>query len=291
MSLADHLATGLTTTCRAWAITRGDGVVLGFTDHDRDLWFSGITFRASSGMSARSLQQATGMSVDNTEALGALSDAGISEVDIRAGRFDGAGVRCWMVNWADVTERELQFSGSIGDISFADGMFRAELRGATEALNRPQGRVFQRGCPAVLGDKSCGFDLQRAGYAVELPVEIVEDRRVFRFAGLMAFEDRWFERGRVRVLSGGAAGAVGLVKNDRLTSDGRFVELWEALGPDIAVGDAIRLEAGCDRRADTCRLKFNNMTNFQGFPHVPGEDWMSAYPTSAGKNDGGSLFR
>ena len=39
MSLLDHLAGGVTTTCLAWAVTRGDGVVLGFTDHDRNLSF------------------------------------------------------------------------------------------------------------------------------------------------------------------------------------------------------------------------------------------------------------
>ncbi|MCJ8139306.1 DUF2163 domain-containing protein [Falsirhodobacter halotolerans] len=291
MSLGDHLASGLTTVCRAWAITRSDGQVLGFTDHDRDLRFGGIAFRANSGLNARALQQATGLSVDNTEALGALSDAGISETDIRIGKFDGAGVRCWLVNWADVVERELEFSGSIGDISFSDGVFRVELRGPAEALNRPQGRVFQRGCSAVLGDMDCGFDLSRAGFAAELPVEVIEDRRVFRFGGLVAFDDRWFERGRLRVLSGVGTGAVGLIKNDRLTREGRLIELWEALGPAVGEGDAVRLEAGCDRRADTCRLKFNNLVNFRGFPHIPGEDWLAAYPTSAGKNDGGSLFR
>jgi uncharacterized phage protein (TIGR02218 family) len=40
------------------------------------------------------------------------------------------------------------------------------------------------------------------------------------------------------------------------------------------------LEAGCDKRAETCRLKFANFLNFRGFPHVPGEDWLASYPTS-----------
>ena len=97
--LAAHLAGGLTTLCHAWAVTRTDGALFGFTDHDRDLAFDGITFRADSGLSARALQQGTGLSVDNTEALGLLSDAGLSEVDIVAGRFDVAEVRCWRVNW------------------------------------------------------------------------------------------------------------------------------------------------------------------------------------------------
>ena len=108
-TLQAHLETGLTTVCRAWAIERKDGTVMGFTDHDRALSFEGITFKADTGMSAASLVQASGLSVDNTEAVGALSDISISETDILAGRFDGAGVRSWLVNWMDPEQRWLQF--------------------------------------------------------------------------------------------------------------------------------------------------------------------------------------
>ncbi|MCB1331075.1 MAG: DUF2163 domain-containing protein, partial [Maritimibacter sp.] len=45
-SLENHLATGTTTVARCWALTRGDGRVMGFTDHDEDIVFGGITFRA-----------------------------------------------------------------------------------------------------------------------------------------------------------------------------------------------------------------------------------------------------
>jgi uncharacterized phage protein (TIGR02218 family) len=53
----------------------------------------------------------------------------------------------------------------------------------------------------------------------------------------------------------------------------------------------VRLEAGCDKRAETCRLKFANFLNFRGFPHLPGEDWLTAVPKAEGANDGGSLGR
>jgi len=46
---------------------------------------------------------------------------------------------------------------------------------------------------------------------------------------------------------------------------------------------------GCDKRFDTCRLKFDNLANFQGFPDLPGDDWVIAYPDAGGANTGGSL--
>ena len=41
-SLAAHLAGGITTLCTCWRITRSDGAVLGFTDHDRTIIFDAV---------------------------------------------------------------------------------------------------------------------------------------------------------------------------------------------------------------------------------------------------------
>ncbi|QBF32265.1 DUF2163 domain-containing protein [Thalassococcus sp. S3] len=283
-----HIESGLTTLCRAWAITRKDGASFGFTDHDRPLSFEDITFKADSGLTALALQQSTGLSVDNSEAVGALSDASVTEEDIEAGRFDGADVKAWLVNWSDPDVRWLQFRGTIGEVRRADGAFHAELRGLTEALNRPLGRVYQKPCTAVLGDGQCRFDLDTPGYAHIAPVEDIDDTRVFRWTELPGFEPGWFGRGRLTVVTGAAEGLWGSVKWDRLIEGVRQIELWEPIRGQIQAGDEVRLEAGCDKRLETCRLKFNNILNFQGFPDVPGEDWMVAYPRSSGTNSGGS---
>lgn len=285
MSLADHLAGGVTTVCRCWDVTRQDGRRLGFTDHDRDLSFEGITYRAGTGLSARAFSQATGLAVDNSEAVGALSDAAVSEADVVAGRYDGAALRAWTVNWADVSQRALRFRGTFGEITRRGGAFEVELRGLSEALNQPQGRVYQAGCDAVLGDRRCGLDLTAPGYAIEVDVIDVAGDRVFAWPPLPGL-DRWYERGRLTVLSGAAEGLSGMIRSDR-SEGGRRIELWEALGAPIVPGDRVRLEAGCDKCAATCK-RFGNLDNFRGFPHIPGEDWQTAYPVSSAVNDGGS---
>lgn len=283
-----HVQSGITTLCRCWALERRDGAVLGFTDHDCVLRFDGLAFQPGSGLTARAVSQATGLSVDNTEALGVLSDAAVREADIEAGRFDGAGVRCWLVNWQDVSMRWLQFRGSIGEIRRAGGAFQAELRGLTEALNRPLGRIDQKPCTAVLGDAACRFDLDTPGYAAELAAAQVERNEVFRWDALPGFEPDWFTGGRLTVLSGAAEGLWAAVKADQSTADGRKIALWEPIRAAVQPGDTLRLEAGCGKRLETCRLKFNNVLNFQGFPDIPGEDWVMAVPRQSGVNTGGS---
>lgn len=288
-ALLAHLATGTTGVCRAWAVQRRDGRVFGFTDHDRDLGFEGMVFRADTGLSAKALQQTTGLSVDNAEAVGALSDASVTEDDILAGRFDWAAVTAWLLRWAAPEARIVLFRGTLGEVVRQAGSFRAELRGLTEALNRPVGRVYGPDCAAVLGDAACRFDTGLPGYQTEMRAERVEGGRSFRFTGGAGFDDRWFEAGRLEVLEGPAAGLSGVIKNDRVTGGARIVDLWQALRPAPGAGALLRLVAGCDRRAGTCRLKFNNFINFRGFPQIPGEDWQLAYPTRTGVNDGGSL--
>ena len=290
-ALHAHLAEGQTTVCRAWTVARKDGLVMGFTDHDRDLVVDGVVCRADTGMTARALQQTTGLSVDNSEAFGALSDAAITEADVLAGRFDGAEVRAFLVNWAAPEERLLQFRGSFGEITRSGGSFRAELRGLSEVLNRPQGFAFQPGCSAVLGDARCRFDTSRLGYQAEGVVGAVEDNQIFHLAGSTEFDDRWFEHGRFEVLTGTAAGLVGVVKSDRRSGTGRRIELWQTLGAPMAEGDAFRVIAGCDKAARTCRKKFANYLNFRGFPHIPGDDWLTSYPTPDRAGSGGARVR
>lgn len=286
--LAAHLEMGVTTTCRCWALRRRDGLEMGFTDHDRVLSFEGLVFRPDTGLSALALQQTTGLSVDNTEALGALSDAAIREEDIAAGRYDGAALRAWLVNWQDVVARTLLFRGTMGELRRAGGAFEAELRGLTDALNVPLGRIYQKRCSAVLADRDCTFDLDTPGYVAARMAEEVTENRVFGFAEMGGFDPDWFRHGVLKVQSGAAAGLHGLIKRDRVVGAGRVIELWHPLRAEVRPGDALRLEAGCDKRMETCRLKFDNLLNFQGFPDIPGDDWTITDATRASRPDGGS---
>lgn len=279
-----------TTRARAWALVRADGLVMGFTDHDRDLAFDGITFRAGTGMSASAIIQGTGLSVDNTEAAGALTDAGMTEADILAGVYDNAALTLWEVDWTAPAWRRVLFRGTLGAVIRAGVAFKAELRGLTEPLSRGGGRVFGPLCPAVLGDARCGVDLDNATYTAEaILAGVEEDGAILDLPGLPSYAEGWFVDGRVLVLDGAAAGFSASIRR-AVHPEGRLrLHLWAQLARMPAPGDSVRLVAGCDKRYSTCRLKFANTTNFQGFPHVPSDDWLLATPRSDGVNTGGSL--
>ncbi len=287
--LQARLDGGATRLCRCWLVRRRDGVELGFTDHDRDVSFDAVVFRASSGMDASALVSATGLSVDNAQAAGALSSASVSEDDIRAGRYDDAEIRHWLVDWERPDLRVLLFRGHFGEIRRSDGAFEVELRGLAEALNAPVGRTVLRTCDRALGDAKCRFDTSLPGFSGEGVVESCLAAELV-VSGLEGFAAGWFVSGGLTWLTGANAGEKGSVKFDRSAAGGaRRLGLWQSAGRPIAPGDRFKVVAGCDKRAETCRAKFDNFLNFRGFPHLPGDDWVTAYPKDGAIHDGTSL--
>ncbi|WP_018184143.1 DUF2163 domain-containing protein [Kaistia granuli] len=288
-ALAAHLSGDASTTCHAWRLTRKDGVVLGFTDHDRDLVFDGVTFEAATGLAASEASAETGMVTGGMEVAGALTSDRLSEAELAAGAFDHARIETFLVNWAVPEERLLLRVGHIGEVLREDGAFRVEIRGIAAALDEPQGRVFRAVCDADLGDIRCKVDLDDPAYRGGGTVVAASDGRRFSIAGLDGFAAGWFERGVLQWANGANAGRRAVVKADRSGADGRQIELWSAMTAPIGPGDGFIITAGCDKRFGTCREKFANALNFRGFPHMPGNDFALGYARNSGRNNGGRL--
>jgi uncharacterized phage protein (TIGR02218 family) len=89
------------------------------------------------------------------------------------------------------------------------------------------------------------------------------------------------------VLSGAAQGLTEAIKRDQAGEE-RQIDLWASLRAPLVSGDRVRISAGCDKRMVSCRYKFNNLANYQGFPDIPGEDWLAVTPAQSGATSGGS---
>jgi len=155
---AAHISGEATTLCWVWKLTRADGTVLGFTDHDNNLTVSGVVYQAASGLSPADIDSRLGFALDNSSAQGLLSSDVIMDADIRAGKFDGAVVEISRMNWMNTSESGTIWRGKLGDITMKDGLFEAELVGQAAVLERATGRVFSRSCDASFGDSRCGLN-------------------------------------------------------------------------------------------------------------------------------------
>ena len=276
-ALATHLASGATTTCRCWRLARRDGAVQGFTDHDEDLAFDGTLFRAGGGFAGSELEARFGLAVTGTEIHGALSDESLSEADLAAGRYDAAKVELFLVNWNDVEQRLLLRVGHLGEVRREGAAFAAEVRGLAARLNEERGRIFSATCDADLGDARCGVDLQNPAFRGEGTVVAVEGGSLIRVSDLDAFASDWFSRGKLTFSSGANVGLSVEVKEHRAEAGEVRLSLWQQMPEPVASGDFFAVTAGCDKRFESCRSKFDNAVNFRGFPHLPGNDFVVAY--------------
>lgn len=290
-----HLDASASTFCNCWRLARKDGTIEGFTDHDRDLSFGGVTYRAASGLTATQIEASVGLAVGSGEVVGALQSDGLCERDLAGGLYDGAGVEIWLVDWRDADNRLLLDATTIGEVTRSEFAFRAELRSLAHLFDETRGESFQRGCSADLGDARCKVDLGAAPFhttGVVLALAHLALAHGAIIAGLASeFADEFFTGGSLTFTSGANAGARVTVKSHRRSGENAGIALWSQLAGPVASGDTFAIVAGCDKSAASCERKFSNIVNFRGFPHMPGNDVVMSYPSSlAPSMDGGSFF-
>ena len=280
-----RLDAGVTTLCACWRIINQDGAIQGFTDHDRDIAFDGVTYSVMSGLDGSSFESELGFSVGGAEVSGALSSASIEESDLLNGVWDGARVELWRVDWREPAHRILQHVAIVGEVRRSGAAFVAELRSLSHALDQQNGRIYGANCDADLGDARCGFLLATAPFSVNLLV--VEATRAQVTAMLPTTTPGFYTGGTIQFLSGLQVGAHAHIKDHA----DNMLKLWTPLAQAPMTGDSFKLTAGCDKTLATCQAKFENITNFRGFPHLPGNDEVFSYAGRSTRLDGGSMFR
>ncbi|WP_426038455.1 DUF2163 domain-containing protein [Cypionkella sp. TWP1-2-1b2] len=283
--LQAHLDSGTTTLAWCWKITRRDGAVYGFTDHDLALTFAVTTFEPESGFVPSEIRAAQDFSVDAQDVEGALSSDRITETDILDGRWDNAEVDVWRVNWASTDQRVLMRRGNLGDIRRGRTSFVAEVRSLAHWLNQTVGRTYQFSCDADLGDARCDVNLASPLWSATGTVATLSGSRGFTAVALGGFANGSFALGVISWTTGANAGR----KAEIATFASGAITLFEAPVRPIALGDAFLATVGCDKQFATCSAKFGNGVNFRGFPHMPGEEAVLRYPNQGDANNGAPL--
>lgn len=289
--LQNHLNTRETTLAWCWKITRTDGEVLGFTNHDRQLSFDGTDYEASTGMLGTEIESSLGLSVDNMDVEGAVDSVAITEADLIAGKFDDASIDLYLVNWADVSQRMLMKTGNLGQIKRGKVSFQAEVRGLAARLQQRRGRLYQYACDAKVGDSRCTVNLESGTYKGSGTVTSTDGSVNIVASGLGSYTNGWFSRGRLTWTSGNNDGETREVKIHSNYDGVVSIILWAPTAQEIQNGDTFEVRAGCDKMFATCKAKFNNAVNFRGFPHMPGQDFVIFYPNGLDRDlDGGGRF-
>ena len=259
-----------TSTAICWRAELTDSAVLGFTSHDRDIVFQGVTYQASSGFAPSAVASNADLAVDNLDMEGVLRSPSITETDLQSGRWDFAKITVLLVNWADLTQGALvQKVGTIGAVRVERGQFTAELRGLAQQVQQQVGQIYSATCRAKFGDARCGVAL--GPLTIAGTVTGVQSDRQFTDTSLTQAEG-YFRLGLVTFTSGDNSGRAFEIST---FASGGVVSLELPAPFVIQAGNTFTISPGCGKRfVEDCVGRWTNAINFRGEPYVPGLDEM-----------------
>jgi len=294
-SLSDQwrltLGKGVTTLCTCWKLIRQDGAIFGFTDHDDDLVLDQIVYSARTGLESSESESILGLSTTGLELSGILNSLNLNDSDLLNGLFDAASLEIWLVDWTNPNQRLLLDIGVLGEVTLTESVFAVEVRGLASAFDQATGRLYQAKCSADFGDQHCQINTDESKWTISAQILHVYDPSSFSL-DLSSSRPGDCSNGKIKFLSGFNSAAQLFIKSHRRENEIDFFTLWTPPSQPLHIGDRVQLTIGCNKTYQTCLTQFNNIENFRGFPHMPGNDVLAFYPGSSDSlMDGRSLFK
>ena len=156
--------------------------------------------------------------------------------------------------------------GIIGEVSMSNRRYKAEVRSFAQLLQQKLSTITTKECRAVFGDSKCTKDLSTL--TDNLIITEVTDKRQFIVSS--GRPNGFYNLGQITFTSGNNNGIKAMVLSYSGWELG-VIQLFESLPYSPAILDTLTAVAGCSKTIDACK-SFSNILNYQGEPHIPGED-------------------
>lgn len=255
--------------CDLVAITRTDGEVARFTNHDRTVTFLGTQFVpvTFAGMSAERREAA--LRSGNQELYGVIDGNYVLLPDLLGDLYRGAEVAHVVTDWSRPWLWVARHRKRIRNVNWTGTQWVATLESQAQIMTRPAGGrfggVWAPPCPYKLGGPGCGRDISAWEIPTATVQTVVDSRMVVRFS-VASWPGTWvddeYRDGEVEWLTGDNAGVVSPIV--RYVHSTREVELLLPTKFRIQVGDTAIGRVGCNGLATTCKDKFDWLDNHGG---------------------------
>jgi uncharacterized phage protein (TIGR02218 family) len=257
-----------------FAFTLRSGLILTYTNVDVTFTYSGVSYLANSILiDGLKYKASVGLEVDQQQiTVSALATDTITGgapflQALRDGAFDGC----------EIERDRVFFSERIGGTAIgAVTLFKGRL-GTVDQIGRTSAKltvnsdlvlldidmprnIYQPTCLHTLYDSGC--TLIKNAYGTNGTVGTGSTAGVIVWSGANAN----FQQGSITFTSGVNAG---VTANVNAVAAGVSLTLGYPLQSVPAPGDSFTVYYGCDHTPGTCQAKFNNLSNFRGFPYVP----------------------
>lgn len=273
--------------------------VLGFTSNTRDMLLpvghSGVTFKASPGMSPTVVEQSLD-EPSNLEFTGVYQTGSFTQTDVIAGKWAFAEIEVFSVCWDNVNLGEfLHFKGNLGEFKDYGTYFTCEGRGLIARLSQDVDKVTSRLCRVKqFRDAECGhtastvvissvtYNITQTGIrlnAVGDPTDTFLTIKSTDFSGSVPIEN-FYANGMMTATSGPNSGVSREIAYNATASGGTMdIQLKRSFPYAFAVNNTVTLIAGCNRTQEDC-IKFSNIVNRRAEDFVPGLETVNRLPST-----------
>ena len=249
------------------------GTILNWTNADFPVTWNGTTYSATGPLvQGLKLKQSVGLEVDKQQIIIAaratdLISGAQALQTIAQGAFDGAIVQRHRVfltspGGSVVDGVSNLFHGRVSGVDFV-GRSRAQLTVSSDLVildyNMPR-NLWQSTCNHTLYDSGCG--VVQGTYSTTGTAGSGSTASIINSSVALAGH----AQGQITFTSGVNANLTGTIKS---VIAGTSLTLLYPFPSTPAVGDAFTVAYGCDHTPNTCKSRFNNISNFRGFPYVP----------------------
>lgn len=271
--LLEGVENGTLATCVKLTTTNGD--VKAFTNHDIELVVDAVTYKPTPGLERITMNLRDNAEVSNQEFAGGWV-VDLNEQDMFAGVYDEATIEVFKVDWSNVVAGKIIVEiGTIGMVQWSDQGFRADSQSQMRKAAALLGVIVTAKCRHQLFAPNSstsigGCQVNSAGFTDNGSVATITVQNLELTAAIVGTKaDQYYSNGILTFTSGFNNGLSFEVKT--ATTSGNVITLFLPTPYLISVSDTFTVNAGCDKNIETCRDKFNNHTNFGGFPHITGE--------------------
>ena len=267
-------------TC--WKATPKSGTILYLTGHSTLITLDGVQYSPMGGTDPSTARRQGALKEHDREFRGVITSDKIKDEDLRAGRWDGALVEEFVVDWGapSIPNGWIRKAAYyIADLTHDGAIWRASTVGLVRWLQGPQGDIYGRHCRHELGvtkpdGDGCPVILSSVTLTGVSPTGFGDGGRRLQIRGGAVsgtYVDGWFAGGKFAVTSGANVGQIRDVKT--YTQATREFELQNPLPFAMATSDTFSVSFGCDKRVTTCKTKFNVfVAGNGGFDTMPGTD-------------------
>jgi len=245
------------------------GLVVRLTRYPTDLIMSNATvYQTGTGYDFTGYAASSTTSPAAIDLTGFVGYAGITADAVASGVFDGARCYLFATDFLNpVEDYEPIIASTLGKTTLEDEKYRIEEMALIDALNQSVGKTYTASCPKVFGGQEfagCKFVL--GPVTVTGTITSVASATVVTDTARAEAAD-YFALGTIQFTTGLNSGLKPLEIKSFAAG---VITTFEPFYYLPVVGDAYTMIPGCRKRiAEDCSTKWNNVTNFGGFPNMP----------------------